>query len=409
VNLLELLKNEKLISYIIISGLLIVIFAIISFLWLDYNVTFSNQINAEKFAYFGDFIGGVAGSFWALAGVFLFYKALTEQRKDFVTNKKALDAQVEALQAQIKEFEAQRKELSQSRKIYEDQSKTLKVQQFESSFYSFFEIYLKIKEKLVNLDKSTDHFEEIFMEVISCYEKGKTIFDNHDIMVKKYEDIFEKKRGYLSHYFKAFYRLIKMIDNSGNLEDKNKIFYSKIIRSQLTDYEQLVLYYNSHTNYGVKARPLLLKYNLLKHVPIFKKPEFSSIYNSDPIILKLTNELNSFLTKHINASYELEVDNPNAEEEVICYSDCIIAIYFNDNDIINLKIICSNDISNNGFRITDDQLYEFLYNYVSDKLIMSTYINKKLISITKSKKETEEQKIFAVKIETKEKLILIQE
>ena len=406
-NFLETLKNEKTISIVIFFGMLVVIFAIVLFFWQDYNLTFSLQINAEKFGQFGDFIGGVSGSFWALAGVFLFYKALTEQRKDFATNKKALDSQVKALESQISEFEAQRKELALSRKIYEEQSKTLKIQQFESSFYSFFEIYLKIKEKLVNIENKNDHFEQIFNQLSESYNPSDIISNNHRNMVQKYEEIFEERRGSLSHYFKAFYRLIKMIENS-NLEEQHKIFYAKIIRSQLTDYEQLVLYYNSHTNYGMKAKFLILKYNILKHIPIFKKPEFKDIYEKDHSILKFTNELNIFLAKHINQSYELEVDNPNAQEELFSYKDCILAIYFEDN-MIDLEIICCNNIQNNGFKITEDQLYMFLYNYLYDKLILSSYQKEHLVVITKSKKEDDEHKIFASRIETSQKLILIEE
>jgi len=59
---------------------------------------------------------------------FIFYVTLTEQRKDFVTNRKVLNAQTDALKQQIREFELQREELSETRKVFKIQSEILKKQ-----------------------------------------------------------------------------------------------------------------------------------------------------------------------------------------------------------------------------------------------------------------------------------------
>lgn len=76
----------------------------------------SSQINSEKFGQLGDYVGGIVGSLWSLAGVVLFYVALTEQREDIKLNRETLETQVKALHLQIKEFELQTVELEETRK-----------------------------------------------------------------------------------------------------------------------------------------------------------------------------------------------------------------------------------------------------------------------------------------------------
>jgi len=152
-KLYEVIKNEKT-SFILVGvGIVLICIAFLLFIWCDYSLNFHSEINAEKFGQLGDFIGGIVGSIWALAGMLLFYIALTEQRKDIKTNQEALKNQIAALNNQVEEFKLQRKELESSRKVYEQQSKTLKVQQFESNFYSLLNIYMSIKADLNKLVK----------------------------------------------------------------------------------------------------------------------------------------------------------------------------------------------------------------------------------------------------------------
>ena len=83
----------------IIAGIFIIISAYSNFFpWLS-----SNNIGI-----FGDYIGGIVGSLWALAGVMLFYSALRKQRE---------------------EIELQRLQL-------EDQRKEIEIQRFDNTFFS---------------------------------------------------------------------------------------------------------------------------------------------------------------------------------------------------------------------------------------------------------------------------------
>lgn len=103
--------------------------------------TIYNKLDEEKIAQFGDFIGGVVGTLLAFSASLLYYVALKEQQKDIKINQNSLDKQIE-------EFGRQVEELELSRKVYTDQHKTMLLQQFENNFFAYFDIYIKVKDKL---------------------------------------------------------------------------------------------------------------------------------------------------------------------------------------------------------------------------------------------------------------------
>tara|TARA_B100000508_G_scaffold141096_1_gene146793 strand:- start:2759 stop:3871 length:1113 start_codon:yes stop_codon:yes gene_type:complete len=87
------------------------------FIWKS-HLSISEEIQSDKVGQFGDFVGGVVGSIWALAGVILFYSALTLQRK---------------------EFRLQRRELKETRDVFQKQSDNFKTQQRENTFFNLLE------------------------------------------------------------------------------------------------------------------------------------------------------------------------------------------------------------------------------------------------------------------------------
>lgn len=163
--------SEKTTKFLISIGLLIFLTIPTIFLWKEPLFDSSVPINKEHLGQFGDFVTGVVGSIWALAGVILFYVALTEQRKDFNTNRIALSKQIDALNLQAKEFSLQRTELEQSRKIFETQSKTLKKQQFESTFFSMLSVF---SDNLKNIEmNSVGNFFKYRCVLLKAFEGGR--------------------------------------------------------------------------------------------------------------------------------------------------------------------------------------------------------------------------------------------
>ena len=135
-------QNAIRITYI---GAATLLFGLGLFVWLEWkSLTFNVEIDSNKFAQFGDFRGCVIGSLCALAGVILFVAALKGQRKDFKNNQKVLNIQTESFQQQIEEFRLQRQELELTRQVFKEQSETLKIQQFESTFFNMLNLHHQI-------------------------------------------------------------------------------------------------------------------------------------------------------------------------------------------------------------------------------------------------------------------------
>lgn len=79
-----------------------------------------NNKDVEITGQFGDFFGGVIGSLWTLAGVFLYFSALKVQQK---------------------QLKVQKEEMKQSEKL-------LSQQQFESTFFGLLQTQKELKKDL---------------------------------------------------------------------------------------------------------------------------------------------------------------------------------------------------------------------------------------------------------------------
>lgn len=272
------------------------------------GLSLSSKIQADKFGQFGDVIGGFIGSIWSLAGVILFYVALTEQRGDFKNNSKVLVKQAEALEQQIKEFELQREELSETRNVFKVQSETLKMQQFESTFFNLLNLHHEIvnsidlisyeKTKKTTLRNFLDQAEERGERVVTTgrdtfvkFRKGlensysntvKTDSERDEFLLMNtaYVKYYNRHQSDLGHYFRNLYHVFKFIHNS-NISDKGR--YTSLVRAQLSNDELILLFYNSISVFGrVKFKPLIEEYHLLKTMNtenLIRKDEHINYYS----------------------------------------------------------------------------------------------------------------------------------
>ena len=288
-------NNSRKIYRFALFLLVLLIPIIILYLW-DNTYTLSSPIDNGKFGTFGDFVGGVLGSIWSLCGVLLFYSALCEQREDFRTNSNALLKQVDALNMQSEEFKLQREELRQSRQVFIEQAKTQRQQRFESTYFSLLELYIRAISDLNLQSNKKNYFKDLKSTLFKQIPQGNSPIEDYELSKQNYLNIFYNQKEELSHYFKLIYRILKIIDDSEIIENE-KFRYIKILRSQLSENEMLAIYYNSHSVYGGKSYQLILKYNLLKHLPCTSKVEFSKFLDQ-----KQSDNLSSFI---LGFNYEL--------------------------------------------------------------------------------------------------------
>lgn len=241
--------------------------------------SFSSILNEEIIGQFGEFIGGVVGSILAMSGIILYYVALKEQRKEIGVSQDALKCQVEALNQQIVEFREQKKEMQETRKLYDEQTKEFrrqtkisKHQQFASSFYSLLDVFINVREEL---NKEKNYFSSIYEELrIIDNNQQSSIINIFKAINKKYIELYYDHYLELNHYFKTFYRMVKLIEESG-IEKSDKLVYFKIFRSQITSKELLLFFYNCHSELAKKVRSFVIKYDLLKDLSLLDRIEFN--------------------------------------------------------------------------------------------------------------------------------------
>lgn len=146
-KLKKIFFSETFCFVIVLTSVIGLVIAALVFLFCS-SWKFSGTIDETIIGQFGDFVGGVIGTLLAFAASLLYFIALKEQQKDVKTNQDALNQQIE-------EFSKQVEELEKSREVNQRQLDTMALQQYESTFYSYFNIYTQVKDKMS--DKDSDH------------------------------------------------------------------------------------------------------------------------------------------------------------------------------------------------------------------------------------------------------------
>lgn len=82
--------------------------------------------------------------------------------------------------------------------------------------------------------------------------------------IKGYEGFVQ---GYLDHYFRYLYRILRYIDDSKLIDEEQKYRYACVLRAHLSSFELLILHYNGLSAVGfAKLKPLLEKYSMLNNI-----------------------------------------------------------------------------------------------------------------------------------------------
>lgn len=330
------------------------------------NWTFSPVLDEEKVAQFGDFIGGVIGTLLAFSASLLYYVALKEQQKDVKTNQQSLNKQIE-------EFGKQVEQLEMSREVYEQQHSTMLLQQFENNFFSYFDIYLKVKDQLNGQAKSRDYFNELVKSISTSIKysdlQGKNTIEAYQHVIQKYSEQFILKREGGSHYFRTLYRLVQIVKTNKifDNDESQRMKYIKIIRSQLTENELLLIYYNIHSNNSGKARQLFHEYNILKHLPPLSKFEIKNKFRlSTSSSLKLSaffDHVSKSIIDFINivCGNPEDIPDPYAIEVEFAQLKSILKIEYSDRVFISISCSDMRVIPNNFEEIISDYFTHLLY------------------------------------------------
>lgn len=151
----------------------------------------------------------------------------------------------------------------------------------------------KLNRKLLYYRLNWQEWMDEIEKIEACISKGEDseikfppqsrknkiwVKDSNDSKIE-YESRYKPFGGHLSrlgHYYRHLYQMIKLIDDFDNesIENAelriNKKSFAKLIRAQLSNDEQLLLFYNSQSiiGKGWLRNNYIKNYNLIKNIPI---------------------------------------------------------------------------------------------------------------------------------------------
>lgn len=209
----------------------------------------ANAIDTSKWGTFGDFIGGVLGTACAYISLRLLVKNLKEQEKS---------------NDYLRESNNRSSEVSELQLVHEDISTLLE------SYNRVINTYKKSDDSI-----GQKAIRDIATDLLNSYKE-----DNNDPIKSRIEEarkLFDKKyiihRDSMSVHFRLLYQIFQIIWLS-DIKGEKKAMLSKMLRSQFTEHELLLLRYNCLTSNGKKMRFYVNQFNLLKHLPITHLLEF---------------------------------------------------------------------------------------------------------------------------------------
>ncbi|WP_454803057.1 putative phage abortive infection protein [Mucilaginibacter phyllosphaerae] len=290
------MRTEKIlkIGFWSIPGLIILIFFVMPYLITQLSWSWYFD---EDTGVMGDTIGGITGPSIAFVAAIVTFMAFYIQYKANIIQEEGLKNQ----EAQIikQQFESRFFELI---KLHRDNVAEITLQNesgkkvFVTLIRELREIFKILKnlvivhnvdlskEELINLSYMSFFYgtgpnsNRVLKGAISEYHIGlinnliKNL-DDKDIKkaVKKNRNFkftpFEGHQSRLGHYFRHLYQTIRYIDESKL--DIDKYEYIKILRAQLSNHEQALLFFNSLSNLGSewKDKGLIENYDFIKNIP----------------------------------------------------------------------------------------------------------------------------------------------
>lgn len=126
-------------------------------------------------------------------------------------------------------------------------------------------------------DEFTDQIIKRFKQILKG-EKNEIARTNPLEVAKAIEKDEKKYSGVqdvLGNYFRLLYNTIGYLHEQKWIEAEDRYIYAKMIRSQMSDYEELLLFYNSVSDFGMDweynghgDKKLITTYQLIKNIPI---------------------------------------------------------------------------------------------------------------------------------------------
>lgn len=207
----------------------------------------------------GDMFGVVNALFSGLAFAGIIFTVLLQSRE---------------LQLQRRELSLTRAELEGQRHQLEAQNETLRKESFEHTFFALLRLQndilgaMDVRGPDGESVRGRDCFRIFCKRLRACYTDYA---DRHPEAAEAerinaaYLQFFDESQAELEHYFRSLYNTVKFVKSSA-VQDQR--FYTNLVRSQLSSYEVVLLFYSCLSDFGnAKFKPLVEEFALLEALP----------------------------------------------------------------------------------------------------------------------------------------------
>lgn len=247
------MKNnfQKIAIGLIVAGILFLLTTAYLFIARsEYPVSFKGDkvINSSVLNDFGSLTAGTVGLLWSLAGVFLLIASLQEQKK-----------------------------------ATQDNSKSMRVQQFENTFFQLINVHYQIVNslKMIILDEAGVPLknEDGFIAEkngISCFlalaQAINEQFTEHNHGQRPFVDIAKEQlyiySAELGHYFGNFFNIIRYVYSTKNIDDNERANYFEILKGQLSNYELVIILYQDFAKANSLQKEIIEKFQIFENLDL---------------------------------------------------------------------------------------------------------------------------------------------
>ena len=222
-----------------------------------YSFQFSGglAVSHSRWGEFGDFLGGTLNPSFGLLG---------------------LAALLLTILLQSRELRNSTRELAHSVRALDEQSASLKLQNFEKTFFEMVRLHHDIIKDLDLITRpgkpatlGRDCFRVFFDRLKSAHSmETKNIIgqEQQTITMNAYAIFYSSSQHEIGHYFRNFHRILKFVDESDEGTVTNKTTYTGILRAQMSSFELALLFYDALHPIGAKLKPLVERYSMLENL-----------------------------------------------------------------------------------------------------------------------------------------------
>ncbi|MDC1069085.1 putative phage abortive infection protein, partial [Candidatus Kapabacteria bacterium] len=253
----------------IIVGIILVVLALI--LGVNAKINLEGGNDWSNITQYSEFIAGLIGGIWSLAGVLLFYSSLTSQKADLEAQKDLLVKQIDEVVAQTKEFRIQ--------------NEMAKDQKNEETFFQLLrfhnEIITSIELEQTDVDFSTGENvtktilgRKAFVEYYDIFKRffGETSenisSDAEDNTAKLFDTCYNtfylEYQADLGHYFRNLYNLLRYVRG---VKKESQPFFLSLLIAQLSNYELTMLFFHCLRSTNSDFKTLVEEFEVLAQVP----------------------------------------------------------------------------------------------------------------------------------------------